>query len=138
MALLDINWNPDKKQLRIFVLLLAVFSCVFAGIHYLRTYSHNGAMIIVGVGFAVAITGAIVPPLARVVYVIWMALAFPIGWTISHTVMALVYYLIFTPIALVMRLAGRDALRRKLDPNLKTYWQEHRQPENVSRYFRQF
>ena len=138
MALLDIDWNPDKKQLRIFLLLLAVFSCIVAGIYYFRTGSQTVPPMIVAVGFSIAIVGLIIPPLARLVYVVWMAAAFPIGWTVSHLTMALVYYAVVTPFGLVMRIAGRDVLGRKFDPTAKTYGREHRPTEDISRYFRQF
>ena len=40
-----------------------------------------------------------------------MVLAFPIGWTVSLVLLGLVYYGLFTPIGLVFRLVGRDALQ---------------------------
>ena len=138
MALLDINWNLDKKQLRIFLLLLVVFACVVAAITYNRTASPSLAAAIVGVAVVVAVIGVLVPPLSRVLYVVWMGAAFPIGWTVSHLVMAVVYYLVVTPIGLTMRLLGHDPMQRKFDPQAKTYWREHRSTEEVSRYFRQF
>ncbi|NBC14464.1 MAG: sxtJ, partial [Gammaproteobacteria bacterium] len=36
-------------------------------------------------------------------------------------VLGLVFFLLFLPIGLVMRLAGHDPMRRKLDPDAATY-----------------
>jgi hypothetical protein len=41
---------------------------------------------------------------------------------ISLVLMAFIYYLLFTPLALVMRALGRDALRRRFDVSSGTYW----------------
>jgi hypothetical protein len=53
-------------------------------------------------------------------------------------VLAMVYYGIFTPIGLGLRLMGRDPLRRRFDPQARSYWVDRRAPADVKRYFRQF
>jgi hypothetical protein len=57
---------------------------------------------------------------------------------VSHILLAVVYFGIVTPIGLIMRLAGRDALGLKRDPNATTYWVPHAMPKDSRRYFRQF
>ena len=67
----------------------------------------------------------------------WMVAAFPIGWTISRLVIAALFVLVFTPVALVFRLAGRDALRlrRRSAPS---FWIAKQRPERVESYLRQY
>ena len=50
----------------------------------------------------------------------------------------LIFLLIFTPMALIFRLIGRDALQRKIDHQASTYWQPKPQPRNSRSYYRQF
>ena len=38
------------------------------------------------------------PDWARPLYVGWLYAVFPIGWTISHLILAVIYFLILTPI----------------------------------------
>ena len=38
------------------------------------------------------------------------------------------YFGIFTPTAWVMRWAGRDALKRRFEPGVRTYWVERDPP----------
>jgi hypothetical protein len=52
--------------------------------------------------------------------------------------MAILFYLVITPVGLVFRLVGRDAMNRRFDPSLPSYWVEHRMPASLERYFRQF
>ncbi|MEX0979180.1 MAG: SxtJ family membrane protein, partial [Pirellulales bacterium] len=68
----------------------------------------------------------------------WMWAAFPIGWLVSHLLIAAIYFLLITPIALVMRAVGRDPLSRRFDRAAKTYWVPRRQDSDPARYFRQF
>ena len=76
--------------------------------------------------------------LGRLAYSGWMLAVQPIGWTISHLILGITYFLVLTPIGLLMRLLGRDPMRRRLDPNAQTYWVKHETPTKSSRYFQQF
>jgi len=49
-----------------------------------------------------------------------------------------VYYGVLTPIALLLRLRGHDPMRRRFDPDAKTYWQPHKPPTDRSRYFKRY
>jgi ABC-type uncharacterized transport system permease subunit len=78
------------------------------------------------------------PAFGRRLYVGWMVAAVPVGWTISHLVLGLVYYLVLTPTGLLLRLVGRDPMRRKLDTNATSYWIEREGHHDPKRAFRQF
>ncbi|WP_068081836.1 SxtJ family membrane protein [Polycladidibacter stylochi] len=52
----------------------------------------------------------------------WMLLGLLIGKVISPLVMGVIFFLILTPMALVMRGFGRDALHLKADKSGATYW----------------
>jgi hypothetical protein len=38
------------------------------------------------------------------------------------------FYLVFTPAGLVMRLSGKDPLRLRLESDMKSYWIQRRPP----------
>ena len=63
---------------------------------------------------------------------------FPIGFVVSKLVMATAFYAVLTPLALVMRWTGRDALVLKRPVGAKTYWSEKTQPADAKRYLSQF
>ncbi len=138
MALVDINWNPSRKELRVFSMLLIGFGIVVAAVLYRRLESSTPASLtLLGTGM-VGLVGLVGPSLVRPVYVVWMALAFPIGWTVSHIMMLAVFYLVLTPIGLVMRLCGHDPLQRQVDREAKTYWLTRTSRQDLKSYFRQF
>ena len=138
MALVDINWNPSRKELRVFSLLLIGFGAIVAAVLYRRLESPTPSAVALLVTCFIGLVGLVAPILVRPVYVVWMGLAFPIGWTVSHLMMLAVYYLVLTPIGLAMRLGGRDPMLRSLDREAKTYWLPRTPRKDLKSYFRQF
>jgi len=137
MAVLDINWNPSPRQLRQFALLLAA---VLAGVAlwlYCR-FPASAWGVAALLAFVAGGIGVARPALLRPVYVAWMAAVFPIGWTVSHLLLAAIYYLVITPIGVIMRLCGYDPLQRHWDRNAKTYWKRREDQDETKRYFRQY
>ena len=67
-----------------------------------------------------------------------MVLAFPIGWTVSQVMLALMFFGLFMPIGLVFRLIGRDPLRRTRPSGRESYWDPKPTPTDLRRYFKQF
>ena len=51
----------------------------------------------------------------------WIHLGMLIGMVVSPIVMGLMFFILFTPVAFVMRLAGRDELRLKKTPR-PSHW----------------
>jgi hypothetical protein len=134
----DIPFRPSDKTLRQFV---ALWLLSFAGLacwHGIVRENTVIAWVLAGAALLVGIVGAVKPPLVRPIFVGWMILAFPIGWLISRIVLGLAFYAVFTPVALVFRLSGRDALLRRFRPEARTYWSAKPTPADVRSYFRQF
>ena len=52
----------------------------------------------------------------------WIKFGELLGKIIAPMVMAIIYFLILTPISLIVRLFGKDLLGLKLSKQLKTYW----------------
>ena len=77
--MIEINWKPTRKELRIFsALLIAFFGIVSAAI-YRKTGNTTLASIVFSLAGLVGLAGLIFPRLVRPVYVGWMIAAFPIG-----------------------------------------------------------
>ena len=52
----------------------------------------------------------------------WIKLGEILGKIIAPIVMAIVYFLILTPISLLVRLFGKDLIEMKFNNNVKSYW----------------
>ena len=139
MALLEVNWQPSRKELRQFAGIWFPLACaVLSWFFYKGTQSWQAPAMLGGVGAVLAVIAFLVPAVALRIYVGWMVAAFPIGWLISHLLMGLIYYGLITPMGLVMRLCGRDAMGRRFDPGRDSYWIPHEMPKDKKRYFRQY
>jgi hypothetical protein len=137
MAMISINWNPSRRELRQFAGLCLVFFGGIAAWMYLRHGTGPWPTTLAALAVGLGIPGLAFPMLLKPVYVGWMAAAFPIGWTVSHVLLGVIFYGIVTPIGLLLRLLGRDPMNRKFDPQAKTYWIEHESAE-PARYFRMY
>jgi hypothetical protein len=140
MIKLDLDPAPDKLKQFAFV---AVPGLPLIALVVLRVLGHGWAFghpaVLAALGVGVAQLLALLAgfrPLSRGIYVVLMVVAIPIGFVLSHVLMMAIYYLVMTPIGLVFKLIGRDAMNRKLDPGVATYWTERGAPRPPSSYFK--
>jgi len=139
MALLEINTDPTDRELRQFARIwLPAFLAVVGGLLAWRLGWWTAAVILWCLAGVALLGGLIAPGRFRLIYAAWMRGAQPIGWVVSHLVMAIVYYGVVTPIGLLLRLLGRDPMTRRLDRSARSYWVEHTPGGRANRYFRQF
>lgn len=138
MALIEINLNPNKSELKWFGLLLLAFFGLLGGIIYWVNSESAVPPILWSVGLVVCIIYYSLKPLRLPLYRAWMKLISPLGWLFSHFLFGIIYYLLLTPIGLILRIFRHDPLRRRRDENAKTYWVEHSTETDPSRYFKQY
>lgn len=74
--------------------------------------------------------------LSKALYAGLMIVFFPVGFVVSLVLLTVIYFLVITPLALVFRLIGRDALGRKPDPSRASYWRDRGEPRAVASYFK--
>lgn len=139
MAMIEINFKPSIKDLRVFTLILFVFSLIIGSwLVFVHGMSMEIGYWIWGIGSAVSVLGLILPPFIRIVYIVLSIIALPIGFVVSFLLLAVIYYLIMTPIGLLVRLFGKDPMLRKFEPQKESYWIERPVEFDRKRYFRQF
>lgn len=136
--MIEVNWSPDNRTLKQFGLIGLLGFPGVGAVAYWVWQMPTLAMVFAGLGPAVWLLGMLHTPSVRYVYVAMSVAAYPIGFVVSHTVLAAVYFLMFTPIGLIFKLIGRDALERRLDRQSATYWQSHPAANSPDRYFKQF
>ena len=135
----DVTRAPARKALRQFA---ALFLAFFVGLAVARAY-RSGAwstaeVVLAAVGVVVGLLGVIQPLAIRWVYTGWLVAAFPIGWTVSQLMLAVLFYGVFTPVAVVFRLMKRDVLRVRRPRPTDTFWTAKSQATDSREYLRQF
>ncbi len=78
------------------------------------------ATILVGVGVVLLLAGLLIPARLGPIYRFWMGLAAAISKVTTPIFMGVVYFVVVTPMGLLRRLAGKDALKRP--PTAPTFW----------------
>lgn len=138
MGLIRINRNPSRRELNQFGFIWLGFFSLFGAIAWLRFDRLDVAASLWLAAVAIPAAGWMVPAVMRLVYIALAVIAFPIGFVVSHLVLAAVYYLVLTPIGLVMRGVGYDPMARRFDPEAASYWVTRPPAPEAGRYFRQF
>jgi hypothetical protein len=134
----DIPFDPNRKVLRQFAALWLVFFLALGANQYWWQGRPRLGLALAVVAVLLGLPGLAWPTLLRRVFVAAMVLAFPIGWGVSLLLLAIVYFLVLTPVALFFRLRGRDWLGRRPAPDRKSFWEPKQTPLEVRSYFRQY
>ncbi len=112
----------DKKTLRKFGITMGVAFFIIALV-ILARHKHNPLPVLL-ISVAWFISAFIIPVLLKPLYIMWMKFAFILSWINTRIILFIIFYLLFTPIGITMRLFGIDLLKRKIDKNNDSYWQE--------------
>ena len=131
-----LDWSPDAASLRRFAISMLVGFAVIGGIAYLRTHSLRTAGIFAAIGTALALL-AVIPGVGRIVYLAIYLPTSVIGFLISQVLLSLVFFAVVTPIALLLRLLGKDLLQIRAG-SAKSLWVDHRRKMDPRSYYRQF
>lgn len=126
--------QPKLKDLKTFAL---IWSLIFLIVGIWPLFSGNTvrlwAMLIMLLFLIVAF---LKPSLLNSFYKIWIKIGEVIGGFISKVIMVILFYGMFTPVAFVLRLLGKDLLRKKLDKNSSSYWiKRDTQPGSLKNQF---
>ena len=111
----------DKKQVRTFgwgltgfFLVIGALKLVFSG-EYVLHWQLIAAL-------TTAVLNIVFPQAIFPVYKLALFLAKGLGWVNTRLLLGIIYFLVFTPIAIVFRIMGKDLLDRKIDRQVTTYW----------------
>lgn len=148
MAVVEIDWNPTPKMLRVFgrigvvVFLLLAAIVLFAGKFMFWSVAPGAVrpvtVSLAGLSVFCGLFAAAAPRVLWPLYIFMTVVFYPVGFVLGYVMMGVVYFLVITPIAVIFKIIGRDAMTREFDPSAETYWIKRRPPASVKRYLRQF
>lgn len=136
MSLIRINHQPNPSQLRVFAGAWLLFFGTLAAFTWVKD-QRVAAMWLAAGAVAIPVTGLLAPAWLRLVYLGMCYATWPIGWVVSHAILALVYYVVLTPIGLTLRVFRYDPLSRRFDRSAESYWKARGVAPPPERYFRQ-
>lgn len=111
---------PEASSDRAFGLVFAVVFVIVAG--WPLFYAEMPRWWAAGIAVVFAAVSLVKPALLRGLNRVWTAFGLLIGRVVRPIALAIVFYGVMTPVALLMRIAGKDPLRLKLDSSADSYW----------------
>jgi len=125
----------EMRQLRKFGFTVGGIFTAFLVIFVLR-HKHHVPYYVSLVAGPTLLAGALVWPRALApVERGWSMLAHALGWINTRILLAFVFFVVLAPIALFMRVIGKDPLERRRDRRRPTYWRtrEPAEPDRLTR-----
>ena len=129
--------KTGKKDLKSFGVTIGIILLLIAGfLFYKDKESFQIFLYIAGafIGF-----GSIIPIILKPIYIVWMVFAVILGWFMTRVILSLLFYVIITPIGVVLRIFGKDFLEIKKQSVQGSYWnQRDSNIEKNQNYEKQF
>jgi hypothetical protein len=118
--------STEPREIRRFGLVALVFFGALCGLAVWRGKTIPSGLF--GALGAIGLALALFPGRTGFLYRGWLRVAHFVGRVVTVTILALAYYLVITPAALLKRLFGGRPLPVKPDPQAKSYWVERQEP----------
>lgn len=115
------NKPPTEKQLNVFVFGLILILFLFSW-KAKKADNDNAALFLLLAAAMLVIAYFTKKDFVVKFYYVWMKCVSVIGVAVTGILMILIFYLIFTPVGLFLRLIKKDVLNLNSDKDLETYW----------------
>ena len=113
--------QPSKKELREFGLVTGAIITVFFGFLLPWLFDHELPFWLWIVAGVLWIWALLLPVSLMPVYRGWMTFGSVMGWINTRIILGIMFYIMFVPVGLIMRLMGNDPMARKIDKFQTTY-----------------
>ncbi len=134
--------RDETKQLRVVAGALLVLATVITAIRYLLRGFPEGTpigLILIAIAAAVFLIALVSPRPLGPAFRCWMVFARAVGWFNSRLLLSILFYLVFTPFGLIMRLIKRDVLHRDFNSSKSSFWiLKEESKDGLERYTKQF
>jgi hypothetical protein len=130
-----IKVQTDSAALKRFGIYMGLIALIVSCVFFLKC--RYSSAIFSFLAFLLFFSAALLTPyLLKGLYIAWMHIAFILAWVNTKIILAVVFYIIFTPIGLLMKLLKFDLLERK--KKQETYWKQKDRLFNPLYYERRF
>ena len=114
------NIKSEKSDLRKFGITIGIILLIITG--FLFWKEKESFQIFLTFGVVLCVLGVVIPVILKPIYWIWMIFATILGWAMTRVILGLLYFIIITPIGLILRLFGKQFLELKWNHSHQSYW----------------
>lgn len=131
------NIKTGKKNIKSFGITFGIIFFAIAGFLYYKEKDSFQLFILLAGSFSTL--GIILPIILKPFYMVWMIFAVILGWFMTKVILSLLFFLVVTPIGLVLKIMGKDLLELKKQEIQESYWnmRESKKEQNQN-YEKQF
>jgi hypothetical protein len=128
---------PDKKGLRDFGLITGGLFVALFGLLFPWLFSLDIPIWPFNLAGVLWILALLIPQALKPIYTVWMSFALILGWINTRIILALVFYIIITPMRLIMLLFAGKTLSQNKPKRSKTFRNisEVRSPKHMEKPF---
>lgn len=107
-----------------------VFCVFFAILAAIQLYVEHLQVALVLAGFSAGflVVSLAAPKLLAPLNAVWMKIGLLLHSIVNPIVLGAIFFVVCTPMGLVMRMVSSDPLRRKMDPDADSYWIDREEP----------
>jgi hypothetical protein len=134
-AFQHLQWDPDPAELRRFGRAMWIGFGLLGLLAWWRRGALGPPVLSLWSTGVVLGVASLVPGLSRIAYLAVYVPTSLIGYVVSRVLLVGVYFGMFVPIGLVLRLTGKDLLGSEWE---KPQWQSHPDRQERRRYYRQY
>ena len=113
--------QTNKKELRKFGITTGIIVALLFGLALPWIFSKPIPGWPWAVSSVLIIWALIAPGTLNIVYKTWMRIGLTLGWINTKIVLGIVFYLVFTPMGILMKIFRKDPMRRKMDAVAVSY-----------------
>ena len=129
--------KTDKRTLRRFGISFSIVFLVWGAAAFF--HQKDASLVFLVLSPLFLLFALCLPSLLKPFHVFLNAVFILITTLLTYIVLAIVFYLVMTPLSLLMRLMGKDILGQRMHPEDATYWVEREDIfDQKIRYERQF
>lgn len=131
--------DSTRKEIRTWSLVIAAILFVVACIQYLVWGHVRTATVFWALCAFFLLFGLVMPRALDPVYKVWLKFAAALAWVNTRLILGLMFYLVFAPIGLLLRVLRVDLIKRRWERDASTYWiRRPSKPFDPSRYEKQY
>ncbi len=114
------KYQADRKELKRFGLLVGgILSAI--GLWLITAEGIGRQVWLVVLGVSLVLLGLLLPGALGPVYRVWMRVGHVLGWINTRIILGVIFYGLITPMGLIMRMLGKDSMRRVLIREAHSY-----------------
>ena len=108
------EWQKFGYGLSVILLLIGTLQLIFgSGYLYIYLYAISSIILLSALAF---------PIVLKPLFILFSYFGFGMNWLVTHMVLTIVFYLLITPIGLLLKLFGKKLLDVEFPGEGKSYW----------------